>query len=785
MGEAKPSQEVIGLALRDQITVPGLKRSRWTRFKAGLFRRFGWLWRPLLYTGILLGFLLGRAVPVSQVMPFGIAFYAAVRAAGFGPAAALPVAAAVFIGNLSVLGLHQQTLWVGMALLACQLLASLLRFGSKGSSPLGAAVVASAVTAFPAVMHYGSGLTVQMLFWIGLAGILALVFTLGITDVITGKVFHAGSADTPVPAIVVLAASLCGLEGLALAGIDLQIVAAGLMVAVCAYLGGPPLGAAAGAVLGISFLFSGFSASLPGLAGVNPASMERMLASQSHTMALVVAGLLAGTFRELRKAGVSLAFILGLTAYGMAAIQDTAQLQAFTIAGSVSVLLFLLIPRSWLALVPSALVSTGPPEAAGIRKAHSAEPHLLERLRGMSRVLKEVSRTYEQVAAMEAPRQTPGASRAIEQVTDRVCHACTMYGHCWEKQFDRTYQLYTDLWDRIDDEGPLTTQQLPDELTELCIHAPRVASTLDYLYELQRTHDRWERRLEEGRSVVGDYVRNVARLLDRMVDEVGTAEGRARVEAAPVLRVSSGIARLPKRGGHISGDSYMAEGLGEERYFMALSDGMGVGRGAALESKQCVKLLHDIIAAGFATEIAVNTVNSALLLQSPEETFATVDLTLMDLTTGRAEFVKIGAAPSFIKRGSDVTVVKMSSVPVGIINQVQVEPEFRMLRPGDMVVMITDGVWDVSKDDLDKERWLIQQLSRETSTDPAEVAESVLARALDLVPDVADDMTVLVARVETIDGTFVAESRGQGAGEWAPVRQAPRMPSRPPSRPGT
>ena len=764
---------VIGLATREGHAVPGLKRSRWTRFKAGLSRRFGWLWQPLLYAGILIGFLLGRAVPASQVMPFGIAFYAAVRAAGFGPTAALPVAVAVFCGSLSAVGVTQQVIWVGVALLTCQLLSSLFRFGKKGAFPLGAAVVASAVAAIPAVMYYGSGLTVQMLFWIGLAGVLALVFTLGIMDVTTGKVFHAGAADSPVPVIVVLAAALCGLEGLILSGVNLQLVAAGLMVATCAYLGGPPLGAAAGAVLGISFLFSGFTASLPGSLQATQSGMEGLIESQSVTMAYVVAGLLAGTFRELRKAGVSLAFVLGLTAYGMAAIPNAAQLQAFTVAGGVSVLIFLLVPRSWLALVPAALVSTGLPDEPGGQPHAKAEPHLLERLRGMSRVLKEVSRTYEQIAAVEAPQEPPGAARVIEQVTDRVCHTCTMYSHCWKKQFAKTYQLYTDLWTHIEDEGPLTAQRLPDQLTDLCIHAPRVASTLDYLYELQRTHDRWERRLEEGRNVVGDYVRNVARLLDRMVEDAGATEGKARVEAAPVLCIRSGIARLPKRGGHISGDSYMAEGLGTGRYFMALSDGMGVGRGAAMESKQCVKLLHDIIAAGFATEIAVNTVNSALLLQSPEETFATVDLSLMDLTTGRAEFVKIGAAPSFIKRGSDITVVKMASVPVGIINQVQVEPEFRLLRPGDIVVMITDGIWDVSKENLDKERWLIHHLSRESSIDPEEIAESLLARALELVPEAGDDMTVLVARVDAIAGTYVPDQRQPGVGQWAPVRQAP------------
>src|SRR5690606_4505257 len=69
-------------------------------------RRFpGWLrsrlvraWNPPLYAGLILAFLMGRAQPISPVAPFGIAFYMAVRAAGFGGLAALPVALALLGG---------------------------------------------------------------------------------------------------------------------------------------------------------------------------------------------------------------------------------------------------------------------------------------------------------------------------------------------------------------------------------------------------------------------------------------------------------------------------------------------------------------------------------------------------------------------------------------------------------------------------------------------------------------------------------------------------------------
>lgn len=761
---------------REAVSVPGLKRSPWTRFKRGLGKRFGFLWHPRLYTGLLLGFLLGRALPASQVAPLGLAFFAAVRGAGFGRAA-LPVGLAVVAGAWSVLPLPQ-VMWVWLGVLFCQAAGSVFRIGRNGPSPLGTAMLAAATAAVPSVMAFGRGPAIPLVFWAGLAGVLGLVFTMGITDVTTGR-FLVRSGESPVPAIVVVAAALCGLDGLTLLGqLPLRDVAAGVLVMVSAYAGGPPLGTAAAAMLGVSLLLTLFGAD-QFVVDLPAEGLGALLAYKG--MAYVVAGLLAGTFRDLRKVGVGIAFCLGLVTYGMVFLPTLTDLWAFAYSAGVATLLFWALPARWVGGVPASLMGPAPVAGAPDRPLSDPDsPDFLHRVQSMSRVFKEVSRTFEQVAAVEAPVE-PEPPKAFEPAIDRVCHTCSLHDQCWKREFARSYQLFSDLWTQIEEEGPLTGPPFPEALERHCIYPDRVASTLNYLQDLHRSRDRWERRLAEGRTVVSDYLRNVARMLDRFVDDTGA--GVKRPEAQPVFRVASGVARLPKRGSHVSGDSFLGEALGADRYLLALSDGMGVGRDASVESKQCVRLLHEILRAGFATEVAVKTVNSALLLHAPDESFATVDLALLDLGTGRAEFVKVGAAPSFVKRGSDVTVVKMASVPVGIINQVDVEPEFRVLHPGDIIVMITDGIWDVSALEHDKERWILQHLAREISSDPEEIAESLLARAVELMPNAGDDMTVLVARIDPLSGSDQANQPARtSGGSWAPVRLARRSEPRPPAR---
>jgi stage II sporulation protein E len=659
-------------------------------------------------------------------------------------------------------------MWVGTALAISHTLAPLFRLGRSGSAPLGAAVLASLAVAGPAASAFGRENIVLAVFWTGLTGILALVFTIGVADTVNGRLLRVGPSDSPVPAVVILASALCGLHAVQpLSGVSLQEVAASLLVMVSAYLGGPQLGASAGAVLGIAYLFSAFTGDFS-----RAAAIATTVAPLS--MAYVAAGMTAGVFRALRKIGVGLGFSLALIIYTMATVQNTADLFTIPLSAGVAMLLFWAVPRSWLAKLPAGLTAAPAAPAAPPAPVQTPPAPVLEQISGMARVFKEVSRTFEQAATVEAPRDQ-SAGRAFEQVADRLCSTCSMYRHCWQRQFDTTYQLFTDLWEQIDHEGPLTTHSMPAALEQQCIRPETTAFALNYMYDLQHTHNQWERRLEEGRTVVADYLKNTARMLDRFIDEVGTTGAAPRVDAVPLLKVVSGVARLPKKGSHISGDSFAAESLSADRYLVALSDGMGVGRDAASESKQCVTLLRDILKAGFATEVAVKTVNSVLLLHSPEESFATVDLALLDLATGRTEFVKVGAAPSFIKRGSDVTQIKMAAVPVGIIDHVQVEPEFRVVRPGDILVMITDGVWDVAKDQVDKERWLVEQLRRESSTDPEEIAESILASALDRMPDgISDDLTVLVVRIDSLGGA-AAEAIRKPAPNWVPLRRAPKL----------
>lgn len=211
-------------------------------------------------------------------------------------------------------------------------------------------------------------------------------------------------------------------------------------------------------------------------------------------------------------------------------------------------------------------------------------------------------------------------------------------------------------------------------------------------------------------------------------------------------RVNSAVAQVAKE--EISGDSLKVITLKEGKELVVLSDGMGVGEKAWDESSTAVKLLGDLLDSGFNKELALKTINSVLLLRARSETFTTMDMIMIDLYTGDVDFVKTASAPSFIKRGRQVQVISASSLPMGILDDVEVASEKRSLLPQDIILMVSDGVMEVSREQ-NGETWIPRLLSQISESDPQSIAQLVINRALTLARGKpTDDMTVICLQFE-------------------------------------
>ncbi|HET7558617.1 MAG TPA: SpoIIE family protein phosphatase, partial [Limnochordia bacterium] len=215
----------------------------------------------------------------------------------------------------------------------------------------------------------------------------------------------------------------------------------------------------------------------------------------------------------------------------------------------------------------------------------------------------------------------------------------------------------------------------------------------------------------------------------------------------PAYRLDIASAAVAKENGAISGDAHAQVPLPGGRMALLVSDGMGAGPRAAIESQAAIKLLRRLLLSGFDVEYAVKTVNSVLLMRSSEESFATVDLALIDLFTGRLELLKVGSAPSFLRRDRYVEVLHSKSLPVGILGKVEMAARGFNLQADDLLLMATDGLLDAGAPEGEREEWVSRILRRNVLAPPQQLIHLLLDRLEAQTRPLEDDLTLVAVRL--------------------------------------
>lgn len=213
--------------------------------------------------------------------------------------------------------------------------------------------------------------------------------------------------------------------------------------------------------------------------------------------------------------------------------------------------------------------------------------------------------------------------------------------------------------------------------------------------------------------------------------------------------VETGVAVAAKGGGLISGDSFTTMELGKGKYALAISDGMGNGLRAREESMETLRLLEQILQTGISEQVAIKSINSILALRTTDEIFATLDLAIINLHNAVLRFLKIGSSPSFIKRGDEIIQLEANNLPIGIIEHVELETVSEPLKSGDILIMMSDGIFDGPKQIKNNDLWLKRKIMNMKTDEPQEIADLLLEEVVrGELGVIRDDMTVVVAKIK-------------------------------------
>lgn len=223
-------------------------------------------------------------------------------------------------------------------------------------------------------------------------------------------------------------------------------------------------------------------------------------------------------------------------------------------------------------------------------------------------------------------------------------------------------------------------------------------------------------------------------------------------EETPKYHIATYVARQCKDGESNNGDSFSYGKLQDGTYMTVISDGMGSGPEAEQESSAAVELIEKFTKAGFSKNTAINTVNSIMTLKfDTDEKFSTVDLNSVDLYSGEVDFMKVGAVASFIKGNNKVEVIKSKTLPIGVLDKVDIDTISKKVKNGDIIVMLSDGVLDYNNESVGKTDWIVDYLEKANNNNPKELTEGILSKALELSNGkVKDDMTVIVSKIYSL-----------------------------------
>lgn len=550
-------------------------------------------------------------------------------------------------------------------------------------------------------------------------GVFYLIFSEGLPVIYSYAKPKIYSAESLIASGVLLAVLVCGFGDIGVLGVTLRGVASILMVMILGWKRGAAIGAATG--LSVSLVL--------GLMGVG---------SVATVATYSFCGLLAGVLARFGKVGAAIGFILGnivLAFYSNGSTEVIIGIKEIVVA---SVALFI-IPKKMLIVIDDLFdYNTSLP---GECQTGLIEESTIYKLGAVSDVISGIADNV--VKGNNERVTTDEIGSFIKTLNENTCRRCENYEKCWKNNYHKMYEMTFNAIEKLQIKGEITALDLT---VSCCEHKELLIEGLNLSYELYKVNKDWQAKVSEQRSQVSMQLKEVSKELDKVKAEIKTSATLIEEEKSGPYRLEFGIAKAKKNGNTILGDSSTRIKLKDGKILIALSDGMGTGDEAARNSKKVVINLESLLNTGFEEERAVKLINSYLLVSKQEDNFATIDAMIFNPENGLANFIKIGACPTFIRTNNGIVTIESNSLPAGILGEINIETREKILKSGNVVVMVTDGVIDAQPEK--NEQALMEVISAVKNTSAQRLADIILQEALDSNFGIArDDMTVIVTRV--------------------------------------
>jgi serine phosphatase RsbU (regulator of sigma subunit) len=200
---------------------------------------------------------------------------------------------------------------------------------------------------------------------------------------------------------------------------------------------------------------------------------------------------------------------------------------------------------------------------------------------------------------------------------------------------------------------------------------------------------------------------------------------------------------------HVGGDYLDILKLPDGRLVMAVADVAGKGLAAAIMSTSLRAGFRPLAFAGLPLDELATRLNFYHWVEGEEaqRRFVTAIFLRLDPQAGEIEVVNAGHNPGFlIQPGEAPYLFTASGVPLGLFPSVSYKCERRKFKPGARLLLYTDGLTEIFKDELEFDS---ERLLQEFSNCPKEKADDILGALWKAIDEFSegtpqrDDMTAL------------------------------------------
>lgn len=190
-----------------------------------------------------------------------------------------------------------------------------------------------------------------------------------------------------------------------------------------------------------------------------------------------------------------------------------------------------------------------------------------------------------------------------------------------------------------------------------------------------------------------------------------------------------------------SGDTCECFNDGQGNVYMILSDGMGSGSRARIDSAFSCSMLTRMLKAGIDFDASMEMLNTSLMVKSSDESFATMDVCRINLYNGEIALYKAGSASTFVRCGNEFAELTGDGMPLGVETDAQYSEKRFTAAAGDIIIMASDGA------EIDK-KWLCNILMRDRNPDLNAIIDTI-GEALRLSAEKGkeDDITVIGVKI--------------------------------------